>query len=160
MLYLYLATILQMCIGYEVIDSQWGEKCWVTNITSYPTRCEWNNSFIKYTNHSTIYTSQSNFCNYYSSKSSHLSESTLQWFGGLFDTLTYIENFHTFQTSLKFAFPLSTTPAICNISFLILEIESKTMLDLLNVRLMILLWNNWKWFAWQCWTQVKNCSIN
>ena len=72
--------------------------------------------------------------NLYFSKSCHLSEFTVEWFGGLFDLATiHVEIFTPFKQVLSLGF-LCTTPAVGNVFvyFFCFEMKSRPLLDLLS----------------------------
>ena len=94
--------------------------------TSYPTRCEWNNCFIK---HKPLEMwVKMIFFNFQASESCHFFRIYTREIGGLFDTRSETHRiFCAFQTSLGF---LCTTVARFVWFF---EIELRPLLDLLNI---------------------------
>ena len=123
---------------YEVTDSRQGGKrqLELAIFTSYPTRREWNNCFIKF-KPLNIWV-KTIFLTFFIQR--NLSEYTLEWFGGLFDprsdfTVTHVEIFAPFKQvwSLGFVVYAARFDVVFGFSVWFFELELKPLLDLLNI---------------------------
>ena len=122
-----------------MIDSDEARSAELAIFTSYPTRREWNNCFIKFK--PLIIWVKTIFLTFLSSETCHLSEYTLEWFGGLFDprsdfTVTHVEIFAPFKQVWSLGFVVYNRCSFRRcfwFSVWFFELELKPLLDLLNI---------------------------